>query len=101
MGNTNAYDSGASGQVQSNLSGLAAQIQTLIEGHRKNVAAALADASATKVTDEYRQVEARFNKAADATMGLIKSLEGVMKANDGTASETIAKASSAVSGING
>ncbi|MFI5694923.1 pore-forming ESAT-6 family protein [Kribbella sp. NPDC051586] len=101
MANRNSYDTAASGEVQATIKRLSGQIEALIAAHRKNVQAALADASATGVTDSYRAVEDRFNKAADSTLGIIGTLRETMQANDNTARATLKKAQSAVDNIGG
>ena len=101
MANRNSYDTAASGEVQSTVKSLSGQIQGLIAAHRQNVAAALSDATAGGVTEYYRAAEDRFNKAADSTLAIIKSLQDTMQANDATAASTMKKAQSAVDGIGG
>jgi hypothetical protein len=101
MGNRNSYDTAASGEVQSTINSLSGQIQGLIATHKQNVTAALSDASASGVTDNYRAVEDRFNKAAEQTLAIIKSLKDTMAQNDATAAATLKKAASAVDGIGG
>jgi len=101
MASRNSYDTGASTEVQASVKGLSGQIESLIGTHRKNVQDALSDASASGVTDAYRAVEDRFNKAADSTLAIIKSLQETMQANDSTAAATLKKAQSAVDGIGG
>ncbi|MFB6720694.1 hypothetical protein ACFCV3_11055 [Kribbella sp. NPDC056345] len=101
MANRNAYDTAASGEVQTTINNLAGQISGLIATHKQNVTAALADASASGVTDNYRAVEDRFNKAAEQTLAIIKTLKDTMAQNDATAAATLKKAASAVDGIGG
>ncbi|MEV5961383.1 hypothetical protein AB0L70_06430 [Kribbella sp. NPDC051952] len=101
MANRNSYDTGASGEVQATIKRLSGQIEALIAGHRRNVQAALADASAGAVTDAYRAVEGRFDKAANSTLSVIAALESTMAANDVTAAATMKKAQSAVDNIGG
>jgi flagellar biosynthesis/type III secretory pathway chaperone len=99
MANRNSYDTAASGEVQSSINSLAGQIQSLIATHRQNVQAALSDASASGVTENYRAVEDRFNKAADSTLAIIQSLKETLAQNDATAAATLKKAQSAVDGM--
>lgn len=99
MANRNSYDTAASGEVQSTINSLAGQIQSLIATHRQNVQAALSDASASGVTENYRAVEGRFNKAADSTLAIIQSLKETLAQNDATAAATLKKAQSAVDGM--
>jgi hypothetical protein len=101
MANRNSYDTAASGEVQTTIKNLSDQISGLIAAHKQNVTAALSDASASGVTENYRAVEDRFNKAADATLGIIASLKETLVQNDATAAATLKKASSAVDGIGG
>jgi hypothetical protein len=99
MANRNSYDTAASSEVQTTIKNLSGQIEGLIAAHKKNVASALSDASASNVTENYRGVEARFDKAAASTLAIIKSLQDTMSANDATAAATLKKASAAVDGI--
>jgi len=101
MADRNSYDTGASGEVQGTINNLAGQISSLIAAHKQNVTAALSDASASGVTENYRAVEDRFNKAADQTLAIIKTLKDTMAQNDATAAATLKKASAAVDGIGG
>jgi hypothetical protein len=101
MANRNSYDTGASGEVQASINSLAGQIEGLIATHKQNVSAALSDASASGVTENYQAVEARFDKAAASTLSVIRSLKETLAANDSTAAATLKKASAAVDGIGG
>jgi hypothetical protein len=101
MANRNSYDTAASGEVQSTINSLSGQITSLIATHKQNVTAALSDASASGVTENYRGVEDRFNKAADQTLAIISSLKETLAQNDATAAATLKKASAAVDGIGG
>ncbi|GAA1595626.1 MULTISPECIES: pore-forming ESAT-6 family protein [Kribbella] len=101
MGNRNSYDTAASGEVQGTINSLSGQITSLIATHKQNVSAALADASASGVTENYRAVEDRFNKAAEQTLAIIQSLKETLSQNDSTAAATLKKASAAVDNIGG
>ncbi|NIK59393.1 hypothetical protein [Kribbella shirazensis] len=101
MAYRNSYDTAASSEVQATVNNLAARISGLIETHRQNVEAALSDASASGVTENYRAVEDRFNSAADSTLAVIASLKETLVQNDATAAATLRKASAAVDGISG
>ncbi|TDD28016.1 hypothetical protein E1218_08775 [Kribbella turkmenica] len=101
MANRNSYDTAASGEVQTKINSLSGQISGLIATHKQNVTAALSDASASGVTENYRAVEDRFNKAADQTLAIINSLKETLAQNDATAAATLKKASAAVDGIGG
>ncbi|HET6738308.1 MAG TPA: pore-forming ESAT-6 family protein [Kribbella sp.] len=101
MANRNSYDTAASGEVQSTINSLSGQITSLIAAHKQNVTAALSDASASGVTENYRAVEDRFNKAAEQTLAIIGSLKETLSQNDATAAATLKKASAAVDNIGG
>jgi hypothetical protein len=101
MANRNSYDTAASGEVQATINSLSGQISSLIAAHKQNVTAALSDASASGVTENYQAVEDRFNAAADSTLAIIQSLKDTLAANDATAAATLKKASAAVDGIGG
>lgn len=101
MANRNSYDTAASGEVQSTVNSLSGQISSLIATHKQNVTAALSDASASGVTENYRGVEAKFNTAAEQTLAIISSLKETLAQNDSTAAATLKKASAAVDGIGG
>lgn len=101
MANRNSYDTAASGEVQSTINSLSGQITSLIAAHKQNVTAALSDASASGVTENYRAVEDRFNKAAEQTLAIIGSLKETLSQNDSTAAATLKKASAAVDNIGG
>jgi uncharacterized protein YukE len=101
MANRNSYDTAASTEVQAKINSLSGQISGLIATHKQNVTAALSDASASGVTENYRAVEDRFNKAAEQTLAIIQSLKETLAQNDATAAATLKKASAAVDGIGG
>lgn len=99
--NRNSYDTAASSEVQTTINNLSGQISALIAAHKQNVTAALSDASASGVTENYRAVEEQFDSAAESTLAIIQSLKDTMAANDATAAATLKKASAAVDGIGG
>lgn len=99
MGGRNSYDSGASGETQSAIKSLSAQIETLISQHKANVKAMRADATMTKVMDDYGAVEERFNSAAAEVQTIIKSLADTLKQFDGAADTAFTQASQAVQNI--
>ncbi|WP_350275963.1 hypothetical protein [Kribbella sp. HUAS MG21] len=101
MASRNSYDTAASSEVQATINSLSGRISGLIEAHRQNVESALADASASGVTESYRAVEDRFDSAAESTLAVIASLKETLVQNDATAAATLRKASAAVDGIGG
>jgi hypothetical protein len=99
MTGRNAYDSGASAEVQGTIKSLSGQIQAQIEQHKANVKAMRADATMTKVMEEYDGVEARFNKAAAEVQNIIKLLGDTLQEYDTAADNAFKAASQAVQGI--
>lgn len=99
MTGRNAYDSGATGEVQGTIKSLSGQIQSVLAQHQSNVKAMRGDATMTKVMDEYDGVEAKFNKAADEVQKIITLLGTTLKEFDDKANTAFQQASSAVQGI--
>ena len=67
----NAYDTASSQQVQGDLAGIVARLETAISQRTANVNAAMADFSADGVSEEYRAVEQRWNAAANQVREII------------------------------
>jgi len=99
MNERNSYDIGASEEVQTRITQLSGQINSLIGQHERAVQALLSDASMTNVTEEYRGIESQFSKAAEDVRAIIKLLTDTLQANDRTAEAALKKASSAVNQI--
>lgn len=99
MNERNSYDIGASEEVQTRVKQLSGQINNLIGQHERSVQALLSDASATNVTEEYRNIESKFGAAAEDVRAIIKLLTDTMEANDRTAEGALKKARSAVDNI--
>ncbi|TCC22874.1 MULTISPECIES: hypothetical protein [Kribbella] len=99
MNERNSYDIGASEEVQTRITQLSGQINSLIGQHERSVQALLSDASMTNVTEEYRGIESQFSKAAEDVRAIIKLLTDTLQANDRTAEAALKKASSAVNQI--
>ncbi|MET9271941.1 hypothetical protein [Kribbella sp. NPDC003557] len=99
MNERNSYDIGASEQVQTRVKQLSGQINSLISQHERSVQALLSDASISDVTEEYRNIESAFSKAAEDVRGIIKLLTDTLQANDRTADAALKKARSAVNQI--
>ncbi|WP_405058956.1 hypothetical protein OG474_40380 [Kribbella sp. NBC_01505] len=101
MSDKNSYDTGVSAQVQSAINALSGQITALIEQHRGNVDKASAQAKIDGAMDTYLAKEAKFNTAADATLGAIKAVQDTMAKNDNTARDAMKKAQAAADSIGG
>lgn len=95
----NSYDTSASADAQGNLHTVIGQLETVLNTRDAQVKAAMANFTATGVSDEYQGKELQWNKAAAEVrtiIGLVKSLLGE---NDATAQSTLAKAKAAVAGM--
>jgi ferritin-like metal-binding protein YciE len=99
--NRNAHDSGAADQVRESITGVSGQIRGLIDQHRANVKAMRADASMTRVMDEYDGVEARFDKAAQEVENIIKLLTKTLEEFNVIAGNAEQQALKAVGGMGG
>jgi hypothetical protein len=99
MSGRTGFDSSASGETQTAIKSLSGQIETLLAQHKSNVKAMRADATMTKVMDDYGAVEERFNAAAVEVQGIIKSLAETLKQFDGIGETAHSSAASAVRGM--
>jgi uncharacterized protein YukE len=94
-----SYDTGASQQVQSDLAGIIARLESVIGDRDSAVKAALADFTADGVSDQYASVEQRWNRAANEVRSIIHLLRTTMTRNDDTAGSTLSRAGNAVASI--
>jgi uncharacterized protein YukE len=101
MSGRTGFDSTASGETQTKIKSLSGQIESLLSQHKANVKAMRADASMTKVMDDYDAVEAKFNAAASEVQSIIKSLAETLKQFDGIGETAHSAASTAVRGMTG
>jgi uncharacterized protein YukE len=101
MSGRTGFDSTASGETQTKIKSLSGQIESLLSQHKANVKAMRADASMTKVMDDYDAVEAKFNAAASEVQSIIKSLAETLKQFDGIGETAHSAASAAVRGMTG
>ncbi|MFD5734661.1 pore-forming ESAT-6 family protein [Streptomyces sioyaensis] len=94
-----SYDTGASGEAQSNLQGVVARLESLISERDHQVKAAMADFQADGVSDQYHGAEQRWNKSANEVRSIIHLVKSTLEKNDGTAQSAVQRAKSAVDGI--
>ncbi|MCE6996891.1 pore-forming ESAT-6 family protein [Saccharothrix sp. S26] len=99
MNDRRSFDVGVSQQVQSDLAGIVARLETAIAQRSADVAAAMADFQADGVSEDYRAVEDRWNRAAGEVRQILDLVKTTMSRNDETAGTTLARARSAVQGI--
>lgn len=94
-----SYDTGASGQAQSNLASVIGQLETLLSQRDAQVKQAMADFQADGVSDAYHAVERRWHLAAAEVRQIITLVRSTLEKNDGTASSTLSQAKNAVDSI--
>lgn len=94
-----SFDTGVSGQVQADLAGVIARLESTISQRGSDVAAAMADFTADGVSEDFRAVEDRWNRAAQEVRTIIGLVRTTMTRNDETAGSTLAQARTAVQGI--
>ncbi|SCE83129.1 pore-forming ESAT-6 family protein [Micromonospora chokoriensis] len=94
-----SFDVSTSQQVQGDLAGIIARLEAVISQRSADVSAAMADFQADGVSEEYRTVEDRWNRAATEVRTIIDLVKTTMVKNDDTATTTLAKARTAVQSI--
>jgi hypothetical protein len=94
-----SFDTGVSQQVQGDLGGIIARLESTIAARQADVSAAMSDFSADGVSEEYRAVEVRWNRAATEVQSIIDLVKTTMTRNDETAGTTLSRARSAVQSI--
>lgn len=99
QGDRRDYDIAASQNAQDNFNRVAAQLETLIDQHDRDVQAAMADYTAEGVSEDYRAKELRWKNAAAEVKGIIATLRTSLERNDESAQDALRKAKSAVESI--
>ncbi|MEO3751584.1 pore-forming ESAT-6 family protein [Streptomyces sp. B6B3] len=94
-----SYDTGASGEAQTNITGVLNQLEGVITARDQQVKAAMADFQADGVSDQYHGVEQRWNSSAQEVREIINLLRTTLENNDATAQNTLGRAQAAVDGI--
>lgn len=94
-----SFDTGTSQQVQGDLAGIIARLESVIADRDRAVGQAMADFSADGVSDEYATVENRWKGASQEVRTIIDLLKNTMTKNDETAGSTLSAARSAVAAI--
>jgi hypothetical protein len=94
-----SYDTGASAQVQGDLAGIIARLESAINQRSADVRAAMADFQADGVSAEYEGAEHRWNNAANEVREIIHLVRTTLARNDETAHTTLSRARSAVQDI--
>ena len=94
-----SFDVGTSQQVQGDLAGIIARLEAVIAQRGADVSAAMADFQADGVSEDYRSVEDRWNRAAGEVRTIIDLVKTTMVKNDETATATLSRARAAVQSI--
>jgi len=94
-----AYDTGSSGQAQSDLASVVARLEAAISQRNADVRAAMADFQADGVSDDYQAVEQRWHSAATEVQQIITLVRTTLLRNDDTAVTALSRARAAVQGI--
>jgi len=94
-----SFDLGTSGQAQSELAGVVARLETVIGQRSADVATAMSDFQADGVSEDYRHVEDRWNRASQQVRDIITLVKTTLLKNDETATTTLSRARTAVQNI--
>jgi uncharacterized protein YukE len=94
-----SYDTGVSAQVQGDIQGIVARLESLIGQRNQAVATAMANFQADGVSDQYADVERRWHRAAGEVQQIITLVKTTLSRNDETAITTLSRARSAVESI--
>ncbi|MFV2198167.1 pore-forming ESAT-6 family protein [Nocardiopsis sp. LOL_012] len=95
----NAFDTGASAEVQGNISAITTRLEAIIGEHDTDVSNALADFEADGVSEEYSEKELKWHLAANEVREIIRLVRDTLETNDATAQESLSRASAAVANI--
>lgn len=99
QGDRRDYSIAASQNAQDNFNRVAAQLETLIDQHDRDVQAAMADYAADGVSEDYRGKELRWKNAAAEVRSIIQTLRSSLERNDESAQTALSKARAAVESI--
>lgn len=94
-----SFDVNTSQAVQGDISGIIGRLEGLIAQRDQQVAQALADFQADGVSEEYRHVEQRWNRASNEVKAIINLVKSTMGKNDETATSAQQRAANAVANI--
>jgi uncharacterized protein YukE len=94
-----AYDTDASGQVQTTLTQLVGRVDALLSQRDQQVKSAMADFVADGVEEDYAGVERKWNNAATQTNRIVDLLRDALNKSDSVAITTVGKARTAVDSI--
>lgn len=85
--------------MQGDLAGIIGRLEAVISQRTADVNAAMADFHADGVSEEYRSVEQRWDRAATEVRQIIELVKTTMARNDETAGTALSRARSAVQSI--
>lgn len=94
-----SFDTDASSNVQGDIQGIVARLETLMGERDRQVATAMSDFQMDGVSDDYQHVETRWKNASSEVKGIIQLVKSTLSTNDQTATTTQSKTRTAVSNI--
>lgn len=94
-----SYSTPASQSAQENFTTIAGLLEALIAQRNADVNAAMAEYTATGVSEEYHAKELRWKAASEGVKEIINTLRGSLGSNDETAAGSQQRAQSAVHSI--
>ena len=94
-----SFNTDVSQSVQGDLGGIIGRLEGLIAQRDQQVAAAMSDFQADGVSEEYRHVEQRWDRASKEVRAIIDLVKNTMARNDETATGAQQRAATAVANI--
>lgn len=94
-----SFNTDVSQSVQGDLGGIIGRLEGLIAQRDQQVAAAMSDFQADGVSEEYRHVEQRWDRASKEVRAIIDLVKNTMSRNDETATGAQQRAATAVANI--
>lgn len=94
-----SYDTGISSSVQGDINGIIGRLEGLIGDRQGQVNRAMADFQADGVSEDYYDVEQRWNRASGEVRNIIRLVKDTLGLNDDTATAAQGRARTAVQNI--
>ena len=93
---TNAYDVGASQQVQDDFDTAAGNLEAALGRRQQDVDTAMADYQADGVSEEYAQLEQQWNSAGQQVRDVIAAIRNSLVENDDVARRALSAARASI-----
>lgn len=94
----NDYDIAGSESAQGNFEQVASQVESLLQRRDQDVKAAMADYQADGVSDQYAELERKWNQAGDQVRDVITKIRQSLADNDDVARRAMQSAKDAIPG---